>query len=108
MDEEQTQGETRAQQIARSLGMAVGSPARVEAAPVVESGDDMADLFEVPQPTDNDIACDDLLELDEEEGVEDLLTVSHEDIVNGNDKPKPKPQLVRTNKPYPPMLTGMR
>ena len=108
MDEEQTQEESRAQQIARRLGIAVGGPARLETAPVVESRDDMSDLFEVPEPEDNDINCDDLLELDEEEGVEDLLTVSHEDIVNGNDKPKPKPQLVRTNKPYPPMLTGMR
>lgn len=136
MDEEQTQEESRAQQIARRLGMAVGGAARgvgstadravgrlasidtsqvrlpsfpsVEAAPVIEGEGELDDLFEVPEPEDNDINCDDLLELDEEEGVEDLLTVSHEDIVNGNDKPKPKPQLVRTNKPYPPMLTGMR
>ena len=108
MDEEQTQEETRAQQLARRLGMAVSSPARIEAAPVVESGDDMADLFEVPEPEDNDINCDDLLELDESEGVEDLLTVSHEDIVNGSDKPKPKVAFVRTSKPYVPRLTGLR
>ena len=105
MDEEQTQEESRAQQIARRLGMAVSSPARIEAAPVVEGEGELDDLFEVPQPTDNDIACDDLLELDSEEGVEDLLTVSREDIVNGSDKPKPK---VKTIKPFIPRLTGLR
>ena len=106
MDEEQTQEETRAQQIARRLGMAVSSPARIEAAPVVESGDDMADLFEVPQEEDNDMRVDDLLELNDEEGVEDLLSVSHEDVMYGAGKPKPKP-VVRTVSPIP-RLTGMR
>lgn len=71
-----------------------------------EKEDDLSDLFEVPQEEDNDIYTDDLLELDEEEGVEDLLTVSREDIVNGTRKSKPK--LVRTNKPYYPGLTETR
>jgi len=73
----------------------------------VEKEDDLADLFEVPQEEDNDIYTDDLLELDEPEGVEDLLTVSREDIMNGT-RSKPKPKLMRTNKPYYPELTGLR
>jgi len=72
-----------------------------------EKEDELADLFEVPQEEDNDIYTDDLLELDEEEGVEDLLTVSREDIMNGT-RSKPKPKLVRTTRPYYPELTGLR
>jgi len=75
----------------------------------VEKEDDLSDLFEVPQEEDNDIYTDDLLELDEEEGVEDLLTVSQEDIMSGpRAKKKPTLKLVRTNKPYYPELTGLR
>lgn len=84
-----------------------GEPGSEE--PESEPVDELADLFEVPQPEDNDIYTDDLLELDEEEGVGDLLTVSREDIINGGQaKPKPKVKLVRTGKPYYPGLTGLR
>jgi len=129
--------ESRAEQIAGSLGSLLGGAARgvgsaargvvggissatapratagVQFYPPsqfqpVEAEDGLADLFEVPQPEDNDINCDDLLELDEEEGVEDLLTVSREDILYGADKPKPKPQFIRTSRPYYPGLTGLR
>ena len=68
---------------------------------------DMSDLFEVPQPEDNDIFVDDLLELDDEEDMEDfddlsdLTKVEMDDIMG---KP-PRPRLARfkrTDRPYQP------
>ena len=76
-----------------------------------EPKDELADLFEVPDPdVDNDVYVDDLLELDDEEGVEDLLAVSHEDIMLGTSKipRRPKPKLQRTGKVYiPPTIQGL-
>lgn len=141
--EEQEESPSRAQQIAGGIGSLLGGAARGVASTIggaarglssvaqkttpslmltpegqivqsTESEDELADLFEVPQPEDNDINCDDLLELDDEdvfggpEDMSDLLSVSREDIINGNDKPRPKHRLVRTNLPYPPTIIGMR
>jgi len=128
MDEEQEQKESRTQRI---LGKLFGSratpitpstpprsmPLAVSGQPASSGGNELDDLFEGPKPEDNDMTIDhlvdfteedveDLLEVDEEEGVEDVLSVSREDIIGT--KPKPKYKLMRTNKPYPPSLTGLR
>jgi len=73
-------------------------------------GDDMADLFEVPEETDNDMAVDDLVEPPDEESMDDLVSVSNEDIMGAAPKPKVKSQQFRrTNRRYvpPPSLGGM-
>jgi len=84
--------------------------------------DELADLFEVPQPEDNDINCDDLvsfddqdvadlLEVDDEDvfgkDINDVISVSREDIMGT--KPKSRVHFVRTNKPLPPSgLVGLQ
>lgn len=89
-------------------------PAREEA--IVEEpkaeqeGDDMSDLFEVPEETDNDMEVDDLVEPPDEESMDDLVSVSNEDIMGEAPKPKVKSQQFRrTNRRYvpPPSLGGM-
>lgn len=102
-------------------GLLGGIGRRIEAP--APPGDDLSDLFEGPDmERDNDVYIkdlvtveeedvfgdggedmSDLLEVDEEEGLEDLLHVSQEDIMGT--KPKPKAQLVRTSRQYPP--TGL-
>lgn len=128
MDEEQEERkESMAQRMAGGFGRLIGANARPS--PIIvrtppsavvpstshDNGGELEDLFAVPEPEDNDIRTDDLLELDEEdifggpEDMSDILSVSREDVINGNDKPKPKLKLVRTNKPYPSAgLTGLR
>jgi hypothetical protein len=59
---------------------------------------DMDDLFEVPQEDDNDMYTDDLFEVDEEDldmddDLSDLMTVSREDVMGK--KPIPKSQRFR-------------
>ena len=67
---------------------------------------DLADLFSVPAPEDNDIYVDDLLEIPEEGSYSDLTDVSKEDIIG---KPRAK-RYKRTNKRYiqPSSLGGMQ
>ena len=79
---------------------------QVEEMPVKKPKNDMADLFEVPQPEDNDIYVDDLLEIPEEGSYSDLTDVSKEDIIG---KPRAK-RYKRTNKRYvqPSSLGGMQ
>ena len=77
---------------------------------------DMSDLFEVPQPEDNDIFVDDLLELDPEEDMEDfddlsdLTKVEMDDIMGRPPKQRPAQRFRRTNRPYsgPTSLGGIR
>ena len=77
----------------------------------------MGNLFEVPQPEDNDMYTDDLFELpgenmEYEDDLSDLTTVTKEDIMGRVPvrKPKLSQRLQRTNKPYypPTSLGGMR
>ena len=100
--------------LAATPGPARVSPSGIFAVPSAptESAaeNDLADLFEVPQPEDHDIYAEDLLELDPEEGVEDLLYVSRDDIMFG-DRAKPKPRITpqRTSTPFvPPKVHSLR
>lgn len=68
---------------------------------------DMDDLFEVPQPEDNDMATDDLFESDGEEDFSDLTDIPYDELlgVDKEDimgkKPIPRPQRFgRTQRPY--------
>lgn len=75
--------------------------------------DALKDLFEVPKENDNDIYCDDLVDLSDEDvyggdtNLSDLTSVNTEDIM-GN-RPKKK-RIQRTYKPYypPDSMGGMR
>ena len=79
-------------------------------------GDDMSDLFEVPQPEDNDIYTDDLVALDSEdvyggdENMDDLLTVSHEDIMGKPLTSRKSRRMKRTQRLYnqPTSMGGMQ
>ena len=62
---------------------------------------DLSDLFEGPDPEDNDIFSDDLFELDaEDDDLSDLFEVSREDIMGT--PPKRKVMFKRTSRPYRP------
>ena len=75
---------------------------------MVHKKHELSDLFEVPQPHDNDMEVEDLftipdeeLELDPEEAYDDLTKVSREDIMGRPPKRKVRPvRFVRTNKPF--------
>jgi len=71
------------------------------------AADDLDDLFEGPQPEDNDMAIDHLVDVPEEEELDDLLDVEPEDIMGE----APPPRVRRTGKPYVPSrqypLAGM-
>ena len=85
------------------------------------AADDLSDLFEGPQPEDNDMAIDHLVSMSdedmddvvgvpEEEDMDDLLDVSMEDVMGE----APAPKVRRTGKPYiarwqpPEGMGGMR
>jgi len=71
--------------------------------------DELADLFEVPEETDNDMETDDLVAPPGEETLDDLVSVSNEDIMGEAPKPKPKYRLIRrTNKRYIPPTNGLQ
>ncbi len=53
-----------------------------------EEKDELADLFEVPQPDDNDMTIDHLFLSEEEDDMSDLTEVSTEDIM-GEEEAKP-------------------
>ena len=65
---------------------------------------ELSDLFEVPGEDDNDMYVDDLFEVDEEDldmedDLSDLTSVSREDVMGK--KPTPRPQRFRrTQQPY--------
>lgn len=83
----------------------------LEVEPEAKPKDELADLFEVPQPDDNDMTTDHLVEAPEEEDVSDLVEVSQEDLMGKLPPPKPKPvvKFRRTTKRYtPPPPTGVR
>ena len=76
------------------------------------AADDLDDLFEGPQPEDNDMAIDhlvnisdeemdDLVGVPEEEELDDLFNVPAEDIMGE----APPPRVGRTSKPYIPRRT---
>ncbi len=73
---------------------------------------DMSDLFAVPESEDNDMYIDDLFETDDEEidmdeDLSDLTSVTREDIMGAPPKPKPPVRYVRTTKKYiPPTSVG--
>ena len=70
-------------------------PPRFEAGEPEEEKNDMSDLFEVPQETDNDMTVDHLFELDDEdEDMSDLVTVDEEDLMGPAPKPKAKYRIV--------------
>ena len=74
------------------------------------AADDLDDLFEGPQPEDNDMAIDHLVAVPDEEELDDLLDVDAEDIMGE----APPPRVRRTGRPYIPRglppsgLGGMR
>lgn len=57
----------------------------------------LADMFEVPQPDDNDMRVDHLVELDEEENLDDLVDVDFDKDIIGDEEPEqpaqPKPRF---------------
>lgn len=115
MTQEQERIPEPAQPIEEGAVNEVEPEEEAEAVPVVEPvakpKDDMSDLFEVPQPEDNDMVVDHLVEPPEEEDMSDLVDVSQEDLMGELPKPKPKPvaRFRRTVKPYtPPPPTGVR
>lgn len=82
--------------------------------------DTLKDLFEVPQPGDNDIVTDHLVDLDIERDVMggdlgDLTNVSKEDIIGRPLAQKRKVRIVQARRrpsgvflPPPPSMGGMR
>lgn len=81
--------------------------------------DELAELFEVPQPEDNDIRTDDLFQIDNpDEDLSDLTEVRHEDIMGeaypglppaiGEESTQRVPRRIRrTPRRYFPPETGM-
>ena len=78
---------------------------------------DLSDLLEVPQEDDNDMYIDDLFEADEEDiefddDLSDLTSVSHEDVMGRRPVKKKKVRYVRVRKVYreqpPTSLQGLR
>lgn len=76
---------------------------------------ELDDLFEVPQPEDNDMEVDDLFEIPEEDidfsdDLSDITQVTNEDVMGSPPKPKAQPRFRRTTRPYypPPSLGGIR
>ena len=81
------------------------------AAPQHEPGHELDDLFEVPQPEDNDMYVDDLIAVDEEDDVSDLLEVTMEDVMGQAPTPRVEasPRFKRTAVRYSPTgITGVR
>lgn len=77
---------------------------------VEEEPDELADLFEVPQSEDNDMATDHLVDIDEEEDLSDLTTVTNEDIMGSPPivrKRKASPRKVALRHPPPTTLGGV-
>lgn len=77
--------------------------------------DGIDDLFEVPQPEDNDMAIDHLIEVDEEEDISDLVDVSNEDIIGEAPEPPkkkyrivPRGSRVIRRQPPPASMQGTR
>ena len=67
--------------------------AEVVEVPELEEEDELADLFTVPQPEDNDMTTDHLVVAPEEEKLDDLFVVSEEDIMG--EAPAPEPEQVQ-------------
>lgn len=133
MDEEQMDEhiEEKKPSIAQRIGFALGSrmPSAMSVAPLTpvpaqdgeegEAEGNIADLFEGPQPEDNDMQTEHLTSVDDEdvfgdggeEGLEEVLEVTEEDILGDapTEKPKfePKAKVARAVN-VPPRLTGMR
>lgn len=78
--------------------------------------DDLAYMFEVPQPEDNDMYTEDLITVDEEEDISDLINVGGSDLIGDSPYPEDKPKYRvtprgrRVVRPYPPptAMGGMR
>ena len=89
-------------------GRPFGSPLPVAETPEPEPNE-LSDLFEVPQPEDNDMYVDDLVTMGEEEEVDDLLEVGdllevkQEDIMGR----APAPRFPRVRRPFLP-TRGLR
>ena len=84
----------------------VGLPVEAEAE---EEKDELADLFEVPQPEDNDMVTDHLLDIDEDDDLSDLTSVSQEDVMGtplGESKKRYRVVPRRVNAPPPPTSLG--
>ena len=91
----------------------LGESTPVEAQPIEiekpKPKNDLADLFSVPAPEDNDMYVDDLIESPGEDDMSDLTRVTNEDIMGTPRKRKVTRRFIRTNKPYnPTSLGGMR
>jgi len=101
-----------------TVDAATGEIIEPEPAPAPEPdlrSDELAELFEVPEPEDNDMFIDDLFEVDseDEDDLSDLTSVSNEDVMG----PAPKPvqrrvvrRVRRTSRPYTPpsSMRGIR
>jgi len=87
-----------------------------EPLPVIEpqlQADELSDLFEVPQPEDNDFYIDDLFELDGDDDLSDLTSVSNEDVMGPPPrvvKRKTTPRVRRASRRYapPPSVRGIQ
>ena len=79
--------------------------------------DELADLFEVPQPEDNDMTISHLFEVPEEEDLSDLVDVGNEDLMGyGGEPPAAKTfritpkgrRIIRYRPPLTPGDSGMQ
>lgn len=82
-----------------------------EEAPKPKPKNDMSDLFEVPQPEDNDIYSEDLVSLDVDTDVmggdlSSLTAVSNEDIIGRPPKPRYKIRRTGARRESPPVSFG--
>lgn len=77
----------------------------------------LADLFDVPQPEDNDMRTDHLVELEEEEDLSDLVDVNFGTDIVGDEEPEPQQKRFRISprgrrfirrQPPPTSLGGLR
>jgi len=85
----------------------VGVPEEtIPSAEVEEEKDELADLFEVPKSEDNDMTTDHLVDVDEEEDLSDLTTVTEEDIIGSPPAVrKKKYRIARPTRQSPPPTT---
>ena len=87
----------------------------IEAVPIEEEPEkpkpknDMSDMFEVPQPEDNDMYVEDLVEAPGEEDMSDLMRVTNDDIMGTKRKKSYKiTHSGRKSIQQPPSMGGMQ
>ncbi len=98
--------------------LAVETPEAMPEVPETKKKDELADLFELPKPDDNDITTKHLFEMEQPDDLSELVEVSDEDVMGQEmpglvttKKPTPRYKVIPQNRrvirrPSPPTITG--